>query len=367
MRILMVMLEGKGGMFQYGALLANALARQHDVYAIVPKPSEPVFDSSVKVTEMAVGDTKGRFVKNTLNVAKLVAFVREVHRINADIIHFHNPYSPWTCLVMPWLRKYAKVTTIPEGVLHGGMQGRVEMRIARNLHARTADALIVLCQFDKEHAEVYAPGKPVFIIPHGINTLFLEVASSSSPQVVEDSVLFFGGIAPFKGLEYLLEAFVMVQQRIPDARLLIAGRGSIEPYRDMLARIKNLELDNRFIPMDKSAEYFRRAQFLVMPYVEDDHSGVVPIAYAFGKPVVVSEKVAEMVEDGRTGLIVPARDCETLSEAIIRLLKDDALRQQMGRNAEYKARTELSWDRIAARTVDVYEAALASRKRNGNS
>lgn len=362
MRILMVMLEGRGGMFQYGALLANALSNEHEVFAIVPRPSEPVFIPAVRVTQLAVGDTRWRFLVNTVNVTRLYHFVREIHRIGPEIIHFHNPYSPWTVLALPWLRKYAKVTTIPEGVLHRGMEKRVEMRIARNMHAKAVDALIVLCEFDRFQAREYAPSKSAFIIPHGINTLFLDAMGSASPHLTEDSVLFFGGIAPFKGLEYVLKAFVIVQQKMPDARLVIAGRGSIAPYQEMLARVRNLELDNRFIPMDKAAEYFRRAKFLVMPYIEDDHSGIIPVAYAFGKPVIVSEKVSDMVEDGRTGLIVPARDHIALAEAMTRLLLDEQLRIQMGKRAIEKAESELNWDGIAERTLQVYAHARGIRK-----
>jgi glycosyltransferase involved in cell wall biosynthesis len=359
MRILMIMLEGQGGMFQYGALLANALADNNEVFCIVPLPSEPVFSPAVRVTQLPVGDTKRRFLANTVNPARFYSFIRHVHGIKPDVIHFHNPYSPWTCIVMPWLRRYPKVTTIPEGKLHGGMQRRIEMRIARDIHASQSDVLIALCDFDRKQVEGYAHGKPIHVIPHGANTLFLD--TSSTGTVKEDSVLFFGGIAPFKGLEYALKAFALVEEQVPDVKLVIAGRGDIRPYRDLLAHLRNVEVNNSFIPTDKTSDYFRRARFLVMPYAEDDHSGVIPIAYAFGKPVVVSDKVCDMVDEGETGLVVPARDHEALALAMLRLLEDEGLRQRMGAAALKKAREELSWERIAAQTSEVYRHAMELR------
>jgi glycosyltransferase involved in cell wall biosynthesis len=285
-----------------------------------------------------------------------------VYGINPDVIHFHNPYSPWTCIPLLWLRKYSKVTTLPEGNLHSGMQRRVEMKIARNFHVRQSDALITLCDFDRKQVEKYASGKLIHIIPHGANTLFPDTRFTETKKE-ENLVLMFGGIAPFKGIEYALRAFTIVNRRIPDAKLLIAGRGEIKPYRDLLARVANVEIDNTFVSIEKASEYFRRAKLLIMPYVEDDHSGVIPIAFASGKPVVVSDRVCDMVDQEKTGLIVPARDHEALALGILRLLEDEGLRQRMGAAALKKAQDELSWSTIAEQTIKVYQHAMALNTR----
>ena len=101
---------------------------------------------------------------------------------------------------------------------------------------------------------------------------------------------------------------------------------------------------------------------VVLPYVEATQSAVIPIAYVFGKPVVVTNvgALSEVVEQGKTGFIVPPKDEKLLAEAVIKLLKNDKLRKEMGKNAYKFAMTELSLDKIANMTIEVYKKAIRS-------
>ena len=92
-------------------------------------------------------------------------------------------------------------------------------------------------------------------------------------------------------------------------------------------------------------------------------SGVLNIAYAFGKPVVVSDVggLDEMVENGRTGLLVPPKDPQALADAIIQLLTDPNLKEMVEKNVEQKAKG-LSWSSIAGKTIEVYrEISVTTR------
>lgn len=78
------------------------------------------------------------------------------------------------------------------------------------------------------------------------------------------------------------------------------------------------------------------------------------IVFGFKKPVVVTDvgAIPEIVDDGVTGFIVPPRNSEAPAEAIIKLLKDEKLRKQMGENTYKKLKTDLSWDNIAEKTIE---------------
>jgi glycosyltransferase involved in cell wall biosynthesis len=84
-------------------------------------------------------------------------------------------------------------------------------------------------------------------------------------------------------------------------------------------------------------------------------------AYIFSRPVVVTRvgSLAEYVQDGVTGVLVPPADVEQLAGAIVRLLSDDALRHHMGQNAACWVNGELSWRNIAVRTLRAYEKAIS--------
>ncbi|MBI2857786.1 MAG: glycosyltransferase family 4 protein [Chloroflexi bacterium] len=359
MRILMIMMEGHGGMYQYGALLANALTGEHEVYAIVPTGSETnFFDKSVRVTEFPVGDTKVNFLPRFFRPDRMARFVGMINNIRPDVIHFHNPYNPWPCPIFPWLRKYRIVTTIPEGKLHRGMDKRFEMFISRAIYVHLSDALIVLSERDRELLGKWALGRKTHTINHGVNSLFIKLTDKQLPE--GNNVLFFGRALPFKGLEYLLKAFAIVKERVPGVKLMVAGRLDPEKFGPLLAPLGDrVEVDNRFIPPDVAGRYLQSAKLVVLPYIEDDHSGLIPLVYYFGKPVVASSLV-DMVEHGKTGLVVPPRDEGAMAEAIIALLTNEDVRTEMKGHVKRKVEEELSWQVIAGKTFAVYKELIES-------
>ena len=123
------------------------------------------------------------------------------------------------------------------------------------------------------------------------------------------------------------------------------------------------EIYNKFISHEEVSELFQRASVVVLPYIDASQSGIVPIAYAFKKPVVVTNvgSIPEVVDDGKTGFIVPPRDSKALADAIIKLLKNDKLRKEMGEHAYKKMKEELSWDKIAKKTIEVYKEAIRDK------
>jgi glycosyltransferase involved in cell wall biosynthesis len=101
---------------------------------------------------------------------------------------------------------------------------------------------------------------------------------------------------------------------------------------------------------------FDDAQVAVCPYTDASQSGVVLTAYAFGCPVVVTDVggLAEYVEDGVTGLIVPAGDRQALANALIRCLADRGLRDTLRAGVVATTADELSWDNTSASLLQIY-------------
>lgn len=247
------------------------------------------------------------------------------------------------------------VSTLPDGELHPAGE-RWDKFIARKMHIAYSRCLIVLSQHDKQVLENQGVRNSCFVIPHGVNSLYSKYIRSDIPET--NSVLFFGGIIDRKGLGYLIKAAPLISRSIPDAKIIIAGPGDMGRYIPLLRAVPNIEVHNRFVPHEEVAPLFQRAKVVVLPYTEKVFSGVVPLAYAFGKPVVVTDMVSGFVEPGETGLIVPQRDEKALAEAIVRLLQDEELRRTMSENCLSKLKNELSWDRIAEETMHVYEESM---------
>jgi len=368
MKILLVMLEGHGGMFQHAVLLCNKLSENHKVTAVVPSGAEKEFFSqSVNVIEMPIGDTIRNTAINLFKIKPLIDFFKTLNETDADIIHFINVYNPWPTSLLPLLRrKFGIVISIPEGKLHAGMTNRFEMLISREIHMLFADVILTLSVYDRLTLSELAKKKKFFVIPHPVNTFFSKYAKQVDP--IPNSILFFGAPILYKGLEFLIRAYPLVKQAIPDAKLILAGRGNFDWIAKQLSPtiLDSVILDNRFIPPDLVAEYFQKSTIVVLPYIEIDHTGNVPIAYAFNKPIVVTELISGNVERERTGLVVPPRDGKALAQAIIRLLRDKELRFNIQKNIPQYVKRHMTLDVIAERHIKAYEAALveSSERRN---
>ena len=145
-----------------------------------------------------------------------------------------------------------------------------------------------------------------------------------------------------------------------DVRVIIAGGDNLSKYFKYVMDVTKFEICNEFISNGVGFQLFQHAQIVVLPYMFHKwHSGVINVARSFGKPVIVTsvEDHPNMIENEKDGLIVPHRDSEALAEAVIKLLKDNDLRKDMGANA-YKKAQELSWGNIAKKHVKVYEEVM---------
>ena len=156
----------------------------------------------------------------------------------------------------------------------------------------------------------------------------------------------------------------MISRAVPDVRIVIAGAGDdFKPYRRMMQTPERFVVHNRFVSAADRDELFRQASVVVLPYVEATQSGVIPVAYAYSKPVVATDVGAlrEAVEDGNTGLLVPPADPAALAVAILELLCDPVRRRAMGASGRRKIETESSPQIVASQTVEVYRRAIRDR------
>lgn len=133
---------------------------------------------------------------------------------------------------------------------------------------------------------------------------------------LDDSyILFFGRIDKYKGIENLLCAFN--NRKNSQQRLVIAGKGDLTEKEEELANItNNLVLINRYIKDEEQIWLFKHAKALILPYIEASQSGIIPIAYKFGVPVIVSDipGLTQFVENKKTGVV--CNSIEEITEAI---------------------------------------------------
>jgi glycosyltransferase involved in cell wall biosynthesis len=200
----------------------------------------------------------------------------------------------------------------------------------------------------------------IHVIDHGDYLLFGTEVTDSAPDPVFN-ILFFGYIRPYKGLAVLLEALGRLRDGPMPFRLDIVGR-PVEPFDRFRRQIAALGLEDRvrarldYVPIEEVGKHFASASVVVLPYLSASQSGVLQLAYAFGRPVIVTDTggLPEAVEEGETGFVVPPGDAGALAGSLEKLMGDPALTEKMGRNARELARTRFAWSRIAPRNEDLY-------------
>ena len=185
----------------------------------------------------------------------------------------------------------------------------------------------------------------------------------------EKTLLFFGIIRPYKGLEYLVEAFQRLATTHPDYRLIIAGRPVQEGvrYLEEIQRRMSRDVDAgriiqkiQFIPDGEMELYLKAADVLVLPYKEIFQSGVLFLAYSFGLPVIAADvgSFREAIIEGQTGFVCKPCDPVDLAGVIETYFKSDLFTTLDRQKIKNYAHAQHSWEPVAEMTRNAYAGLL---------
>jgi glycosyltransferase involved in cell wall biosynthesis len=198
------------------------------------------------------------------------------------------------------------------------------------------------------------------VVPNGVDLRrFAPAASSNRSELTTVATL--ANLRPEKGLVQLLEAAAIVTRRAPRARFVIWGDGRLRS--DLEARIRTLRLSG-IVELRgatrEPAEVLKQSDIFVLPSLSEACSNVVLEAMATGLPVVGTRVggTPDLVDDHRTGLLVPPDDAPALAQAILRLLETPALATEMGAQGRARALAEFGMGRMLERIDAFYCQAL---------
>ena len=188
----------------------------------------------------------------------------------------------------------------------------------------------------------------------------------------EKVILFFGNIAPYKGLDVLVQALPELRSRLGAFRVLVVGgikkgeRDYFEHVNTMIEQLKVSDLIDQkigYLEEEHVELYLKAADVLVLPYKRIFQSGVLFLAYSFGLPVVATDagSLREEIIEGETGFICRRDDPADLAEQIARYFKSELFAGLAARRSWIinHANTNYSWERLAAKTRQIYEGTGA--------
>jgi len=175
--------------------------------------------------------------------------------------------------------------------------------------------------------------------------------------------LFFGSIRPYKGLEFLLDAWHLAVADMPQASLEILGAGEQE-YIDLIQN-KILQLNVAasvssqfsYIEDDELVAHLEASHVLLYPYQNIDQSGALLTGMSFSKPIIATslEGFKETLIPDQTAIFVNYGDANQLSETLKYLYNTPSERERLGMNTAKDFGKQYSWGRISEQTMDVYQ------------
>ncbi|HEV2694571.1 MAG TPA: glycosyltransferase family 4 protein [Verrucomicrobiae bacterium] len=233
---------------------------------------------------------------------------------------------------------------------------------------------------DELAAEYGVPPGRISVIPLGFYSSVpcTALTSAAAKQKLglkpeEKAVLFFGNIAPYKGVEYLVTAFAELARRDRSYRLIIAGRPKGPPayWAQLKQQIADSGMADRvmqsieYIADEEIEVYFKAGDVLVQPYTHIFQSGVLILGMSFGIPVIASDvgSLKEDVIEGKTGSIFQPRNATELELVIEKYFAGDIYRHLTERREEIRAHVleNNSWSKVARLTVAVYSSLLNAK------
>jgi glycosyltransferase involved in cell wall biosynthesis len=227
-------------------------------------------------------------------------------------------------------------------------------------------ALTQQIKLDEEKIKVVPHGDFDFYIPEQIPTKS-EARKFFGLSQEHNILLFFGAIREYKGLDVLLNSLPLASLKIRKLTLIIAG--SPDPieleleYKNIISRLpKEIKViyHASFIPDADVAKYFIASDAVVLPYRRISHSGILHIAYSFGRPVIATNvgDFEEIIEEGKSGYVLFSNAQENLSEKIIQAFSDRMKLEEMGKYARHLSETKYTLKNQAELLKSIYEKMI---------
>jgi len=374
MRVLIVETSMGSGDWHYANMIASALVDVGvDASVVSLSPVEP-FPSPRPIPVYTIGpkppgDRWPRRLslrRAAHHVAKVWRLLRLIRVLRPNIVHFQKPLGTLDFLYMRLVKSlgprlvYTIHTPLPP------MLGRAAL-------GRLREVDLILTHARRTEAQLVAAGLPegrIKVIYHG-NYIHLCRPRDLSPEEARRrlglpphsrALLFFGSIEWRKGLDCLIESFALLTKDCSDLYLVIAGYPNEDfgPYETQLRREgirERVVTDLRWLPFSEMQTYFHAASVVVLPYRRISQSGVLQLAYAYERPLVVTDVggIAETILEDETGLVAGVDDPASIARAVRELLSDPERAAEMGRRARRYAETKYSWAQVAQRVAELYK------------
>lgn len=356
----------RGGIAQYTASLYGELARRHQVriYSFRKLYPRLLFPGSSELDRSSSAwRVPSERLLGPLSPWSWTATARSIVARRPDVLVFqwwHPFFGPACAGLIRRVRKRSApvILFLCHNVFpHERMGSRLLESMLVRMAFRQADGFLVQSADLARQVRELRPGTPVRRVRHPAYSFYRRWDSEAPVPGEKPCILFFGNIRNYKGLDVLIEAFGKVRPEL-EAELVVAGEFYTDP-RPLKQRVRALGLDGEvswtgaYVPNREVPALFRRAHVVALPYRSATQSGIVPLAYQFGVPVIASDVggLSEVVLDGKTGLLFPPGDSDRLARLLVDYFRRNLRQRFQPHILEFNRK--LGWDRVAGGILEL--------------
>ncbi len=366
-----------GGVTNHISCLEHQLTLMgHQVKVIAPASSvvSTFGDKFIPIGKPRPIPTSGSICRITISLHLAPTIKAVLEKETFDIIHLHEPFMPMLCTAV---LRFSHTTNV--GTFHafqhsvgylshpwsGYNIGRPISTIILNRRARKLHGKIAVSKPAMEFASKYVPGE-YNIIPNGIDLAHFSPDVSPIDEFCDGklNILFVARLESRKGLNYLIKAYKRVKEEFSNSRLIIVGPGT-RLRRKYERQVKRNRIEDvvfvGYVPYTELPRYYKTADIFCSPATGRESFGIALLeAMAIGKPIVASDidGYASLMTHGVEGLLVPPKDEKALAQALISLMANESLRQQMAARERLTAEG-YDWKHVAQRVLDYYVKVLS--------
>jgi glycosyltransferase involved in cell wall biosynthesis len=330
----------------------SLLTRDHDLEFGGTAGAAAAFVRRTVGPEVAVRTLGGR-VRSPTGWRRALRLRRELRGTAPDVVHLQESIGNDLRLLLaaaPPRGRYA--LTVHDPVRHPGDRDSAWIAWKGRALVRGAGLIFIHGEVLRDELiELADPRAPIVVVPHGIE------AADPAPFPSRPSVLFFGRISHYKGVDVLLDAMEAVWRELPEATLTIAGAGEIE--RRPALSDPRVTVRQGHIPEEDVPGLISASTCVALPYRQASQSGVGSLVKPYSRPLVVTDVggLPELVSDG-SGLAVAPESPAALATALVSVLADREFAERLGAAGAATAAREGSWDRVAELTLAAYREHL---------
>ena len=355
----------RGGIAQFNASLYRFFEKEHEIKAFTFKRQYPEFlfpGETQYVTEKDKADKIDSIpLLDSINPFSYFSTAKAINRFGPDLLimkYWMSFFGPSLGTVARLMKPHTKVITILDNVIPH--EKRIIDEPFTKYFLKQNDGFVAMSDSVKRDLLSFLPQAPVIKLDHPLYDHFGEKlpVKAAREQLKLDpdkkTILFFGFIRKYKGLDLLIKAFDLLDERY---QLIIAGESyeSFDEYQRLVdaAKLKkNIHVFNQYIGDDEVPAFFSAADVCILPYKSATQSGITSIAIHFDLPLIATDTggLKEIIHHEKTGLIVSEISAEAIAAAIHTYFDQE---KRAAFTAQIKTmKKELSWEYFGRRLME---------------